>query len=315
MHFVILKTLAPIFIVIGFGFFAGRQGIIDNKHVGALNALVMTFALPASLFVAMATTARRDMLQEGQLFLLLGVVMLAFYVVWYFVERHLNKAPRAEAAVQALVVAFPNCAAGLPLVVAVLGAVGTVHVAVALAAGSILTVPATIFLLELSRPESGADRAAANPRPGLALRRAFTKPIVLAPVLGMLTSLSGIKLSPLVTGPLDLIGQAGGGTAAFLTGLVLSGLPFVLNPQVGIATIATNILQPLAVFGLAKLLGTPPEIAKPAILIAALPAGFFGILFGVSYHANSKESGSTVLSSTVLSALTLAGVIDWLYPS
>jgi malonate transporter len=124
-----------------------------------------------------------------------------------------------------------------------------------------------------------------------------------------------VELSPLVTGPLDLIGQVAGGGAAFLTGLVVSGLPFVLNWQVGIATIASNILKPLAVFGLAKVLGVSPDIAKPAILIAALPAGFFGILFGVSYHANSKESGSTVLSSTVLSALTLAGVIDWLYPS
>jgi malonate transporter and related proteins len=52
-----------------------------------------------------------------------------------------------------------------------------------------------------------------------------------------------------------------------------------------------------------------------AILIAALPAGFFGILFGASYQANSNESGSTVLTSTMLSALTLAGIIDWLYPS
>jgi hypothetical protein len=42
---------------------------------------------------------------------------------------------------------------------------------------------------------------------------------------------------------------------------------------------------------------------------------FFGILFGASYHANSKESGSTVLTGTILSALTLAGVIYWLYPS
>jgi malonate transporter and related proteins len=176
-------------------------------------------------------------------------------------------------------------------------------------------VPPTIFLLELSRAESGTDREAAKPGPGLALWRAFTKPIVLAPVLGMLISLSGVELSTLVTGPLDLIGQAAGGGAAFLTGLVVSGLPFVLNRQVGMATIATNILEPLAVLGLAKLLGTPPEIAKPAILIAALPAGFFGILFGASYHANSKESGSTVLTSTMLSALTLAGVIDWLYPS
>jgi len=56
MHFVILKTLAPIFVVIGLGFFAGRRGIIDNKHVSALNTLVMSFALPAAIFVAISTS-------------------------------------------------------------------------------------------------------------------------------------------------------------------------------------------------------------------------------------------------------------------
>jgi malonate transporter len=315
MHFVILKTLAPIFVVIGLGFFAGRRGIIDNKHVGALNTLVMSFALPAAIFVAISTTARRDILREGELFLLLGLVMVVFYVIWYFVETRLHKVPSAKAAVQALTVAFPNCAAGLPIVAAVIGGTGDVHVAVALAVGTMLVVPPTIFLLELSRAQSGARGAATQSGFSLALRRALTQPLVLASILGTLISLSGVELSPLVTGPLDLIGQVAGGGAAFLTGLVVSGLPFVLNWQVGIATIASNILKPLAVFGLAKVLGVSPDIAKPAILIAALPAGFFGILFGVSYHANSKESGSTVLSSTVLSALTLAGVIDWLYPS
>jgi malonate transporter and related proteins len=315
MHLVILGALAPIFIVIGLGFFAGRRGIIDNRHVPGLNALVMTFALPASIFVAIATTARRDMLQEGQLFLLLGVVMLAFFVIWYFVERRLSNVSSAEAAVQALVVAFPNCAAGLPIVAAVLGAAGDVHVAVALAAGSILVVPPTIFLLELSRMKKRSDAAATKPNLVLVLWRALTKPLVLASIVGAFISLSGVELSAFVTGPLDLIGQAAGGGAAFLTGLVLSALPFVLTRQVCIATIATNVVQPLAVFAFAKLLGAPPEIVKPAILIAALPAGFFGILFGVSYQANSKETGSTVIASTILSALTLIGIIAWLYPT
>jgi malonate transporter and related proteins len=191
MHLVILEALAPIFIVIGLGFFAGRRGIIDNKHVAGLNTLVMTFALPASIFVAIATTARRDMLQEGQLFLLLGVVMLAFFVIWYFVERRLSNVSSAEAAVQALVVAFPNCAAGLPIVAAVLGAAGDVHVAVALAAGSILVVPPTIFLLELSRTKKRSDAAATKPNLVLALWRALTKPLVLASIVGPLSLCRG----------------------------------------------------------------------------------------------------------------------------
>ena len=40
------------------GYFAGWIRDVDNHHVAELNALVMDFALPASLFVATASTQR-----------------------------------------------------------------------------------------------------------------------------------------------------------------------------------------------------------------------------------------------------------------
>jgi hypothetical protein len=49
MYFAILKTQAPIFIVIELDFCAGRRGIIDNKHVGSPNTLVISFALLAGV--------------------------------------------------------------------------------------------------------------------------------------------------------------------------------------------------------------------------------------------------------------------------
>jgi malonate transporter len=53
---ILLNALVPIFGVMGLGYFAGWIRDVDNRHVSELNALVMDFALPASLFVAMATT-------------------------------------------------------------------------------------------------------------------------------------------------------------------------------------------------------------------------------------------------------------------
>jgi predicted permease len=55
---VLLNSLVPIFAVMGLGYFAGRSGYVDNHHVLQLNVLVMDFALPASLFVATASTSR-----------------------------------------------------------------------------------------------------------------------------------------------------------------------------------------------------------------------------------------------------------------
>ena len=84
MLHVILMALAPMFFVMALGYVAGRRGTIDNHHVGELNALVMNFALPASLFVATASTSRHEMIAQGPLFAILSAVMLVPYLLWYF---------------------------------------------------------------------------------------------------------------------------------------------------------------------------------------------------------------------------------------
>jgi malonate transporter len=72
----ILPALAPIFFVILVGYGPGRLRIVENHHVDGLNALVMNFALPASLFVATASAPRSEMLEQAPRFLILGFVML-----------------------------------------------------------------------------------------------------------------------------------------------------------------------------------------------------------------------------------------------
>ncbi|WP_165511975.1 hypothetical protein [Rhizobium leguminosarum] len=55
-------------------------------------------------------------------------------------------------------------------------------------------------------------------------------------------------------------------------------------------------------------------MAKIAILISAMPSGFFGILFAVDYRLDSAATGSMVVASTLFSIVTLATVIALLFP-
>ncbi|HZC79247.1 MAG TPA: AEC family transporter, partial [Ktedonobacterales bacterium] len=84
---VIFTVLAPIFFVMALGYVAGRMRTIDNHHVGEINALVMDFALPASLFVATASAQRSEMMAQGSLFAILSAVMLVSYLFWFVFER------------------------------------------------------------------------------------------------------------------------------------------------------------------------------------------------------------------------------------
>ena len=82
-------------------------------------------------------------------------------------------------------------------------------------------------------------------QPHRALRHALTKPVVLAPVLGILLSLSGLSLGAVAAASLMLIGQAAAGMALFLTGLILSAQSFRLDWKVVGATGTADVIRPL----------------------------------------------------------------------
>ncbi len=80
-----------------------------------------------------------------------------------------------------------------------------------------------------------------------------------------------------------------------------------------LATLVVTVIQPLLAFAVAGALGASPEVLKISVLMAALPSGFFGILFGANAGLTSEDSGAIVIASTVAGAGTLALTIAWLY--
>lgn len=309
---VILMALVPVFFVLLLGFVAGKARIVDNGHVEGLNALVMDFALPASLFAATASAPRDGITGQAPVFLVFGVTMLVIYLAWYLFERTFFEATRSDAAVQALTVGFPNLAGvGLPILT-VLGPAGIVPVAVALATGSIIVSPVTLVIAEMSASKTRGTDAMASPVL-TAIGRAFAKPVVWAPALGVVLSLSDLKLDPLVHACLVLIGSAAAGVALFLTGLVLSAQALRIDWRVVVATGAADILRPLLAVAIVYGFHLGPDVAKTAILLAALPSGFFGILFAVNYRLDSATVGSMVIASTGFSVMTLAIAIATLF--
>jgi malonate transporter len=308
----IVMALAPVFFVLLLGYAAGKFHIVDNHHVDGFNALVMNFALPASLFAATASASRSQMIEQAPLFLVFGLTMLILYAAWYGGLRA-SGVSRSDASLQALTIGFPNLAGvGLPIVASVLGPSGTVPVAVALAAGSILISPLTLIIVEMSASKAHGGEISVR-QILTAVRRALTKPIVVAPALGILLSLSGLKLGALADACLSLIGNAAAGVALFLTGLILSAQSFKLDWKVVAATAASDVIRPLLAVGVVYAFPISSEAAKTAILLAAVPSGFFGILFAVNYRLDYATAGSMVIASTAFSVVTMAIAIAVLF--
>jgi malonate transporter len=296
----ILNSLVPVFFGIGLGLVGGWTRDVDNHHVGELNALVMDFAVPASIFAAVVTTSRGTLIDQLGLALVLTVTMLFVYAVVFVMARKAYGSTPGEAAIQAITTGFPNYAsAGLPLIAALLGKGHTVSVAVAIACGSIFMSPVTLAIVGLqAKPASFGTIASA-------FLGACKKPIVLAPIIGVSFVFTGIQMPSPLEHSFLLAGEVSGGAGLFLTGLILSGQNLRFDTSVALQVVLANVVQPLLAAAMAWAVGLGPELTREAILLVALPSGFFGILFGLRANVTHSAVGTSVVVSTALSTATL----------
>lgn len=307
----IAVALVPVFFVVAVGYLAGARGVIEDTQVGGLNALVMTFALPIALFTALAASNRSAIIDRWRVVAVFLLVMAVVYTATYWLEHHFYQAPPAECAVQALTVSFPNCAAvALPLLVSVLGAGAMVGVAAALAVGSITLSPLTLSILERERlMQLGGGEHGRNAGIPHIVAESITKPIVIGPLLGTAWSLLDVPLPPLAVTSLQEIGAVTAGVALFLTGLVVSAQPVRLTSNALVSTFVALIVRPAIALGAIWALGLSGSMAQETLLLLAVPAGFFGVLLGLGYGVRAPVAGTTLLLSTIASAVTLSLLI------
>jgi malonate transporter and related proteins len=297
----ILASLVPVFLVMILGFVAGLTKDVDNRNIGSLNAMVMDFALPAALFTAMAQTPREAMAGQARLALVLLLAMVVIYALTFAIEMRSFRMGQRTSALLALTTSGPNVgSAGLPVIAALFSRSASVSVAIAVAVAAVVVTPLSLMLVE-----AASDRARSTTA---ILRGALLQPIVIAPVCGLLVSLGGVSLPPLIDSALTLVGQGATGASLFLTGLVLSAQSFRLNVNVGLGVAMKNVLQP-ALAGALAMLFLDNEEARVAVILAAVPSGAFGVLLAIRYGVPSGQIGTTLIASTVSSIVTLGAAI------
>ncbi|AUX94717.1 AEC family transporter [Mixta gaviniae] len=309
MTYIILHALAPIFVIMLLGFMAGKAKMVDNKNVALLNIFVMDFALPAVLFSATVQTPWSGIVEQMPLVVVLTLAMwIAYAAIYFLCIKVFHKSPQ-DAAVLTLTVALPNYAAlGLPILGSVLGENGgtSLSVAVSIACGSVLMTPFCLLILEREKArETGAVQGSSLTMLPVLMWRSVKKPIVWGPLLGVVLSALGISMPDLVLTAIKPLGLAATAAALFLTGLILSARQLKLNGAVALSSVTKLLIQPLIAWGLVLALGLHGSLAITAILMVALSAGFFGVVFGNRFGVQSPDAEATLLISSVLCIVTL----------
>lgn len=309
MIYTIVHALAPIFVIMLLGFWAGKAGMVDNKNVSLLNIFVMDFALPAALFSATVQTSWPGIVAQWPLIVVLTGAMWITYAFIYFMATKVFKKSPQDAAVLTLTVALPNYAAlGLPILGSVLGenATTSLSVAISIACGSVLLTPLCLLILEREKARTaGENQGSTLAMLPVLMWRSVKKPIVLGPLVGVVLSAIGITMPDLVLSAIKPLGLAATAAALFLTGVILSARKLKLNAVVGVGTVVKLLVQPFIAWRIVLALGLSGPVAITAILMIALSAGFFGVVFGNRFGVQSPDAEAVLLLSSILCILSL----------
>ncbi|WP_099864301.1 AEC family transporter [Pararhizobium haloflavum] len=279
----LFSITAPIFLLIGVGFVAVLSGIVAKHQAQALAVFVLNFALPALIIDALSTKPF-DQLFDARYLAAYAIGSLLVFGAMFLVMRYAVGRSLSHAAIAALGSSGSNSGfIGYPVAVLVIGELAAVGLALNMMIENMVIIPLALALAE-SGLQSGQSLATILRATG---RRLVRNPIIIAIVIGMALSLSGVTLPGPVDTAIGMMATASAPAALFVIGAALVGLRLgSMALDVGLIVAAKLIAHPLAVaFGFMLLPGVDPDLVVAAVIFAGVPMlsvyPIFGQRFGM----------------------------------
>ncbi len=302
-----LNIIAPIFIIVLLGVLMKKRGFIDDGFIAICDKLVFKLALPALLFIDIATADAGDTLDVRLIIFCAAMVVLTFILPCLILPIFVKDNAKRGAFIQGV---YRSNAAilGITLATSMFGEVGAATISMVLPFVVVLFNVFAVILLSVYAP------ADVRLKPVELLKRIgktiITNPLIIAIALALVWKLTGLELPLLVDRSLNYLANM-----SMPLALISLGANFKvesLHGRVGLAILSsackTIVVPTLAVF------------AGIAFGVRGVGLGVIFIIFGgpaaVSSYIMAKEMKSDyelasqiLLISTLMSLFTLfAGI-------
>jgi malonate transporter and related proteins len=303
-----LMIILPIFALVFAGWLVRRIGVLGPHATTELNRFVVFLALPALLFDITAHARWTDIWQPGFIaaFGLSSLLIFAVTIAFRLRRpRHL-----ADAAIDGLNAGYANVGfIGFPLVLVALGRAALAPAMIATIITVCVVFGFAIVLIEIGlQTETGRTHLIG--KVSLSLLR---NPLLVAPVVGALVSLSGLSVPVPVETFIKFLGGAASPCALVALGLFLAARREAGGRHTGSTAILVGlklILQPVLAWVLASaVFRLSPLLTHAAVLLAALPTGTGPFMLAELYRREADVTSNVILVSTVASVLTVSGYL------
>lgn len=315
MLHVILYAIVPIFVIMLLGFFSGKTGAFNGNDAKTFNKLVLNYALPAALFVSIASASREMLAADLKLTIISTVIIMACFMTVYFIYKYCFRTTGAEAAISALISGSPTIGfLGFAVLEPIFGTSPSVALVVAIVGIVVnaIGIPVGLSLINASKVKAaaaGPDATKANPwKPVI---HALKQPVAWAPILAVIMVLVGIKWPAELSPSFDLIAKANASLAVFAAGLTLSSVKVSINAQVIWGSVLKLFLMPLALLVAGIIFKMDPLNLKMLVIAGALPPAFSGIMIA-SENDCYVATGTSSLAVSVIAFMVTCPLWLWL---
>jgi len=300
----ILSITAPIFILIGLGFFAVRFEVISREQIRGLGSFVITFALPALVLKAVSDSPFQEVM-NWQYLLAYCAGSLIVYLLGLLFALRVRREPLDTGAISALGMAVSNSGfVGYPIVAMLLGPAAAIGLALNMLVEHLLIIPLSLTLAEAGRQQGSTGKVLRE-----TARRLARTPLIIAMLVGLLLSLLEARLPAIPGKVVDMLASASAPVALFVIGGSLYGLKLHgLFAELRMIAVGKLLLHPLAVFLLFSLLpDVDPVLMVAGVLFTSAPMlrvyPIFGQRFGVEGRCAVALLFTTPMSSFTISLL------------
>ncbi|MBQ0756287.1 MAG: AEC family transporter [Amphritea sp.] len=299
----LFDIVIPVFLLMVLGWWCSRSGLLEESSASALNRYVYYIAVPALMFTSTASVDIQAVLRWDFIAVYLGGSVIAVMMAFLGWRRLKLEAP-LDWTVIALNSAWANTVyMGVPIFYFLFGDRGTLPVIIATLVSNLVFILILALMSELQNNDGGVLKKLK----ALVVQALLKNPVMMAPILGMLGSVSGISLPTAIITPMNMLAPSAAPVALFALGMSLSGLK-VRRAGFDLAwlSLVKLIIHPLATWGLALLLNLDPYWTASAVLLSSLPTGAMVYVLAQQYNTRVTLSSATIMVTTIFSVITLA---------
>lgn len=303
MIFHIFNIIAPVFIVIGVGYFSIKRGLFAEQFIDGLMKYAIQFAVPCLLFLA---TARLELASAYN-----GSMIAAFYIgssssfalASYLAYKVFKRHPGESIAI-GFGALFSNLVLiGIPVSERAWGAdnLSPVYAIISLHAPFCYLIGITSMevLRSDGRSWSGTTKVVA--------KAMFSNTLMIGIGLGFLFNLSGLELPGVLEASINMVSVSALPVALFGLGGVLAR--YRITDSIGEVSMISSfslLLHPAIAYTLCTLFKVPLDLTRAAVLLAAMSPGVNAYVFASLYQRGQSIAAGVVVVGTSMSILTVS---------